>query len=79
MFLERLLNQGSAPVLEQMLRFTDARHKLLAENIANVDTPGYRQKDLPLDNFQAALREQIADRSVSGDEMAPLEESSDNH
>ena len=46
MFIERLLNQGNAPLLEQMLQFTAARHRLIAENIANVDTPGYRQKDL---------------------------------
>ena len=53
MFIERLLNQGNAPLLEQMLKFTAARHRLIAENIVNVDTPGYRQKDLSLDKFQA--------------------------
>ena len=46
MFFDRLMNQTSAPVLEQMLQFTAARHKLILENIASVDLPGYRQKDL---------------------------------
>ena len=32
MFIERLLNQGNAPLLEQTLKFTAARQKLLTEN-----------------------------------------------
>ena len=55
MFIERLLNQGSAPLLEQMIQFTAQRHKLIAEDIANVDTPGYRQKDLSVERFQQML------------------------
>jgi flagellar basal-body rod protein FlgB len=62
MFIERLLNQGSAPLLEQTLRFTAARHRLIAENVVNVDTPGYRQKDLSVEKFQALLRERVDDR-----------------
>jgi flagellar basal-body rod protein FlgB len=57
MFVERLLNQGNAPLLEQVVKFASARHRLIAENIANVDTPGYRQKDLSVEAFQAQLRE----------------------
>ena len=30
MFLNRLINQGNAPVLEQLLKFTANRHKLIA-------------------------------------------------
>ena len=59
MFVERLLNQGNAPLLEQMLKFTAARHKLIAENVVNVSTPDYRQKDLSLDKFQAMLRDRV--------------------
>ena len=62
MFIERLLNQGNAPRLEQTLKFTAARQKLLTENVANVDTPGYRQKDLSVEKFQAMLRERVEDR-----------------
>jgi len=57
MFIERLLNQGNAPLLEQVLKFTAARHKLIAENVVNANTPNYRQKDLSLDKFQAMLQE----------------------
>src|SRR5690606_19455406 len=62
MFISRLLNQGNAPLIEQLLEFTAARHKLLAENIVNVSTPGYVQKDLSLTKFQARLRERVAMR-----------------
>ena len=66
MFIERLLDQGGVPVLEQTLRFAAARHKLLAENIVNVDTPDYRQKDLSVEDFQAMLRERVEDRREAG-------------
>ncbi len=62
MFIERLLNQGNAPLLEQTLRFTAARHRLIAENVVNVDTPEYRQKDLSLEKFQAMLRGRVERR-----------------
>jgi flagellar basal-body rod protein FlgB len=62
-FIERLLNQGNAPLIEQAVRFSAARHKLLAENIANASTPGYRQKDLSVDNFRAMLRRRVIERN----------------
>ena len=63
MFISKMLNQDSQPVLEQMLQFTSARHKVLAENIANIDTPGYRQKDLSVERFQAMMRERVERRA----------------
>jgi len=59
MFVENLLNQGNAPLLTELLKFTSSREKLLAENVVNVDTPGYRQKDLSLEKFQAALQNRL--------------------
>ena len=70
MFIERLLDQGSSPLLEQTLRFTAARQSLIAENVVNVDTPGYRQKDLSVERFQAMMRERVESRrefSSAGD------------
>ncbi len=61
-FIERLLNQGNAPLLEQTLRFSAARHALLAENIVNASTPGYVQKDLSLAKFQKMLADRAAAR-----------------
>jgi len=65
MFIERLLNQGNAPVIEASVRFAAARHRLLAENIANVDTPGYVQRDLSTAKFQAALSDRVERREQS--------------
>ncbi len=65
MFIERLLNQDSTPLLEQTLRFTEARQRLLAENVANVDTPGYEQQDLDVGKFQRMLAERCEQRDAS--------------
>ena len=65
MFFDRLLNQTNAPLLEQMLQFTSARHNLILENIANVDTPGYQHKDLSVDKFQSLLQERVTDRNAA--------------
>lgn len=66
MFIQRLLNQGNAPLLEQTLRFTAARHRLIAENVVNVDTPDYRQKDLSPERFHALLSARVDTRRAAG-------------
>jgi flagellar basal-body rod protein FlgB len=66
MFVDRLLNQGSVPVLEQMLRFTDTRARALGEDIVNASTPNYVQKDLSLPGF-----EKILDKKVQEQQTAP--------
>jgi flagellar basal-body rod protein FlgB len=33
-------------VLENVIHFTNKRHKVIASNIANIDTPDFRAKDL---------------------------------
>ena len=43
--METLLG-SSIPALEQGLRFHEARQGILAANLANADTPGYRRVDL---------------------------------
>ena len=74
MFIERLLNQGNAPLLERTLEFTAARHRLIAENVVNVDTPGYQQKDMSLEKFQAMLRERVEARRESGPGATSLDD-----
>ena len=46
-------------VLEQVAAFAEARHGLLAGNIANLDTPGYKTRDLSVETFQQRLKEAI--------------------
>jgi len=64
-----------SPVLEQVVGFTAARHNVLAGNIANIDTPGYRAADLSPEMFQAQLKEAIeASRSADSESSADSSE-----
>ena len=60
MFIDEMVNQGATPAIEQTLKFTSARQRLLEEDVANIDVPGYTQKDLSPAKFQQALREKLA-------------------
>ena len=62
MFIERLLNQGNAPLLERVVQFTAARHRLIGENIVNISTPNYRQKDLSVEKFNELLSDRIDEK-----------------
>ena len=53
--LDRLFRSGSLPALETMLTFTSTRQRVLAENVANVDTLGYRTRDLSEGDFRRAM------------------------
>jgi flagellar basal-body rod protein FlgB len=57
--LSSLFQSSSLPVLEQVVNFTEARHGVLAGNIANLDTPGYKTRDLSPELFQQRLKEAI--------------------
>ena len=78
MVLEGLLNRGSMPVLEQVAAFTEHRHAVLANNVSNFDTVGYKMKDLPVAEFYGALREAV-NRRDRGGVGAPLEMKSTRH
>lgn len=54
-----LFRSSSIPVLEQVVRFTQARHNVLAGNVANMDTPGYRVRDLSVKEFESRLKDAI--------------------
>jgi flagellar basal-body rod protein FlgB len=60
--LNSLFDATTLPVLEQVVQFTQARHGVLAGNIANLDTPGYRTRDLSPQQFQERLQEALAAR-----------------
>ena len=59
MLLQKLVNGGAIPAMDKMLAFTQARHKMLVENVANADNPHYRTKQLDPKQFQASLREAL--------------------
>lgn len=57
-----LFKSTTIPVLQQAVQFNQARHVVLAGNIANMDTPGYRVRDLSVEDFQSQLRGVIRKR-----------------
>ena len=57
-----LLNANTIPVLEQVVNFAQSRHSVLAGNIANIDTPGYRTRDLSPEMFAGRLKDAIETR-----------------
>jgi flagellar basal-body rod protein FlgB len=66
-----LFNATTIPVLEQVVNFAQMRHQVLAGNIANLDTPGYRTRDLSADAFQASLRRALETRDEQATSFTP--------
>jgi flagellar basal-body rod protein FlgB len=52
--------------LKNRMRFLQARQKLLAENVANADTPGYKPKDIREVGVDAASRGSDQARRLTG-------------
>ncbi len=61
------VNSGTVPVLERVLAYTQARHRMLTENIANLDTPGYKTRQLDVRAFQKAMQAAIEKRQPGRD------------
>lgn len=62
MKLEGLSQAGAMPALEMTMRFAAQRQRLIAHNIANLDTPNFIQKDVSVSGFQATLDSAIRER-----------------
>ena len=60
--LSSMFESSSIPLLEQVVNFTEKRHGVLAGNIANLNTPGYRTRDLSPELFQQRLKEALESR-----------------
>jgi len=54
-----LTNGGAISALTTTLSFNEARLQMLANNVANIETPGFRTKTLDQTGFQRALREAL--------------------
>jgi flagellar basal-body rod protein FlgB len=71
--IEGMFQSTTIPVLEQVVCFAQARHTVLAGNIANMDTPGYQVRDLSVEDFQNRLSEALAARGRPGAYRSPGE------
>ncbi|MCR9074510.1 MAG: hypothetical protein NXI07_00575 [bacterium] len=57
-----LSTAGALPALEKMFLFSGQRQRLIAQNIANIDTPNYQGVDADPRAFQRALSDAIERR-----------------
>ncbi len=68
--IDGVTNSEGLAVLERLIQFAGQRHRLIVNNIANFDTPGYRPTDVSTEEFQQHLGEAIDQNRSSG---RPLE------
>ena len=72
MYLDRLMNQGSVPVLEQLLNLPTAVNACLARTSSMPRHPNYVQKDLSLEQFQLVLRRKVEQEQFRRPGQRPL-------
>jgi len=69
--LQGLFGSTTNPVLSEVLNFAQARHTVLAGNITNVNTPGYRLRDLSPTAFQEKLKAAIEQAKRGSEPLSP--------
>lgn len=69
--LPNLFASTNIPVLAEVLNFAQARHTVLSGNVANVNTPGYRLRDLSEIAFQDKLKDAIRLANTTAQPMSP--------
>jgi len=72
MLIDRVTRDGTPAILEKVLDFTERRQDLLADDVANADTPNFIQKDMSPAAFQTALRQRIEQVNESPSAMLDL-------
>jgi len=71
--IDNIVNSDAMPALERMIQFAGQRHRMIAHNVANLTTPGFRPVDVSPEQFQQALGEAIdARRSQGAGAAGPL-------
>lgn len=71
--MDRIFGSGSMPFMEKILYFTAARHRAIASNIANAETPNYKAIDVPEDEFKKELLKAATDSSFSFESTSNIE------
>ena len=63
---------GSLGALHAAFRFSAQRHEVLADSVANLDTPNFRPKDLDVASFEESLSQAIdAKRDMDAASLDP--------
>jgi flagellar basal-body rod protein FlgB len=66
MSLQGLTDWGPTGALELLARFSGARQRLIAHNVANLSTPGFLQMDLSTRDFQDRLGRALDEQRSRG-------------
>ena len=61
--IKTMFSKGMLPVVETLSSFAMQRHAVIANNIANIDTPYFKARDLHVKEFQKSLTRAIDERS----------------
>ena len=69
--LPSFVDSTNIPILQEVINFAQSRHAVLAGNIANVDTPEYRVRDLSVETFQMELGQAIEARRQRHEQITP--------
>ncbi|MBX3357214.1 MAG: hypothetical protein KF745_02180 [Phycisphaeraceae bacterium] len=68
-----LTTSGALPALEMVVRFAGQRQRLIAHNIANLDTPNFQPREVSAAGFQRTLRDAVEQRrATTGGEAGEL-------
>ena len=65
MIINDLNSAGAMPTLEKMFLFAGQRQRIIANNIANIDTPNFQMQDVDPQEFQKMLGDAIDKRRSS--------------
>jgi flagellar basal-body rod protein FlgB len=52
-------------MMQQKMKYHASRQAVLAQNVANVDTPGYHARELQMPDFNAALTSHMSAKSMA--------------
>jgi flagellar basal-body rod protein FlgB len=72
MWIDRLTSSRTTHAVSLAAQFAEQRQKILAENLANIDTPDYHTQRLDVEAFQASLREALDSAKDAGDRRLEL-------
>jgi len=53
--MNNLMDSSSMGLLQKVAAFGERRHEVLSKNLAHIETPNYKTRDLPVAEFERAL------------------------
>jgi len=72
----KIMVENAGASIERYMNLLSTRQKLVASNIANADTPGYKTKDI---DFESELQSQIQGQSPTVNEVSGLKTKNDGN